>query len=212
VGVKIGPKEVCPAQDIRILGVRVDSALKWKAKLRAVEVHTIRMLSALQLITGHHMGLRNRSAPSNIRLNDMTSDGIRCECIVHTGGYQECPKRFASKLKSLQGKCLRVVAGAYKATSTEALEVETHTQPIDIAPEGRVVRTMLHMGASHARHVADKETKKIQQQMRSKRGRQVRVRKALWQSGERWMRQIGKKKAYEKEDQEERPLGRAGHA
>jgi hypothetical protein len=51
-GVKIGIKDVRPAQDIRILGVRVDSALKWKAQLRAIEAHIIRMLSALQSITG----------------------------------------------------------------------------------------------------------------------------------------------------------------
>jgi hypothetical protein len=41
--------------------------------------------------------------------------------------------------------------------------------------------------------------------MRSKRGRQARVRKTLGQSKEQWMHQIGKTKAYEKEDQEERP-------
>ena len=50
--IKIGTKEVRPAQDIRILGVRVDSALKWKAQLRAVETHAMHTLSALQSITG----------------------------------------------------------------------------------------------------------------------------------------------------------------
>jgi hypothetical protein len=46
-GVKIGIKDVRPAQDIRILEIRVDSALKWKAQLRAIEAHIMRMLSAL---------------------------------------------------------------------------------------------------------------------------------------------------------------------
>src|SRR5271156_712772 len=41
--------------------------------------------------------------------------------------------------------------------------------------------------------------------MRSKRGRQARVRKTLGQSKEQWMHQIGKTKAYEKEDRGERP-------
>jgi hypothetical protein len=36
-------------------------------------------------------------------------------------------KEVASKLKSLQGKCLRVIAGAYKIILTEALKIETHT-------------------------------------------------------------------------------------
>jgi hypothetical protein len=35
-------------------------------------------------------------------------------------------KGVVNKLKSLQGKYLRIVAGAYRATLTEALEIETH--------------------------------------------------------------------------------------
>jgi hypothetical protein len=53
------------------------------------------------------------------------------------------------------------MAGAYKAISTEALEIETHTQLINIAVKSRVARTMLNIGASQARHVIEKETKRI---------------------------------------------------
>jgi hypothetical protein len=78
---------------------------------------------------------------------------------------------MVNKLRSLQGKYLRIVAGAYKATSTEALKIETYTQPIDIALEDRVARTILRIGASRARHVIEGNTKRIRQQIRSKRGR-----------------------------------------
>jgi hypothetical protein len=64
---------------------------------------------------------------------------------------------------------------------------------------------MLRISASHARHVINKETKKIRQQMRSKRGKQARVKKTLRQSKEQWMYQIRKTKAYEEENQEKRP-------
>ena len=39
---------------------------------------------------------------------------------------------MTSKIRSIQGKALRVAIGAYKATATEALEVETNTVPIDL--------------------------------------------------------------------------------
>jgi hypothetical protein len=68
-----------------------------------------------------------------------------------------------NKLKSLQGKYLRIVAGAYKATSTETLKIETHTQLIDIALENKVAKTILRIGASHARHVIEGNTKRIRQ-------------------------------------------------
>jgi ribosomal protein L44E len=93
-------------------------------------------------------------------------------------------KGVVNKLKSLQRKYLRIVAGAYKATLTEALEIEIYTQPIDIALEDRVAKTILRIGASHARHVIEGDTKRIRQQMRSKRGRQARIRKTLGQRKE----------------------------
>ena len=39
---------------------------------------------------------------------------------------------MATKLRGVQGRCLRAVAGAYKATSAEALEAEIHVEPLDI--------------------------------------------------------------------------------
>jgi hypothetical protein len=141
--------------------MRVDSALKWKAQLRAVEAHATRMLSALQSITGSTWGY-GTGASRLIYVSMIRPAMVYGASAWYTPeAIKGARKGVVSKLKSLQGKHLRVVAGAYKVTSTEALEVETHIQPIDIALEGRVARTMLRMGASHARHVTDKETKKI---------------------------------------------------
>ena len=36
------------------------------------------------------------------------------------------------KLRTIQGRYLRAVAGAYRATSTEALEVETNVEPLEL--------------------------------------------------------------------------------
>ena len=49
-----------------------------------------------------------------------------------SGEIVQASKGMADKLRAIQGKCLRVVAGAYKATSVEALEAETHVEPLDI--------------------------------------------------------------------------------
>lgn len=64
---------------------------------------------------------------------------------------------------------------------------------------------MLHMGASQARRVVDKEAKKVRQLMRSKRRRQGRVRKMLGRRKEQGLHQIRNTKAYEKEDKKEKP-------
>ena len=41
-------------------------------------------------------------------------------------------KGMVKKLQAIQGRCLRVVVGAYRATLVEALEAETHVEPLDI--------------------------------------------------------------------------------
>jgi hypothetical protein len=163
------------------------------------------MLSALQSITGPTWGY-GTCASRLIYISMIRPAMLYGASTWYTPErIKGARKGVINKLKYIQGKYLRTVAGAYRATSTEALEIETHTQPIDIALESKVARTVLRIGASQARHVIEGDTKKIRQQMRSKRGRQARVRKTLGQIKEQWMHQIGKTKAYELEDKEERP-------
>jgi len=50
--VKLEGQRVGPKTDIRILGVRLDSALRWQAHLRAVEAKTVYIRNALYTITG----------------------------------------------------------------------------------------------------------------------------------------------------------------
>jgi hypothetical protein len=92
------------------------------------------------------------------------------------------------KLQVIQGKCLRTITGAYRATATEALEIETHTIPIDILLETQVAKTMLRLRESQASDVVRRLTKRIKQQMRSKRGKEAKTRKTLGQRKEEWLK------------------------
>ena len=50
------------------------------------------------------------------------------------------PLGVAAKLVTTQNAYLRRVAGAYKATPIAALEVETHTRPLDIELNAQMAR------------------------------------------------------------------------
>ena len=41
-------------------------------------------------------------------------------------------KTLRNALKAIQGKFLRIITGAYRATATEALEIETFIEPLDL--------------------------------------------------------------------------------
>jgi hypothetical protein len=92
------------------------------------------------------------------------------------------------KLQAIQGKYLRIITGAYRATATEALEIKTHTIPMDILLETQVAKTMLRLRESQAKNVVKRLTKRIRQQMRSKDGKQAKTRKTLGQRKEEWLK------------------------
>ena len=50
--VRLEGQSVGPKTDICILSVRLDSALRWQAYIRAVEAKAVHMINALRMITG----------------------------------------------------------------------------------------------------------------------------------------------------------------
>ena len=58
------------------------------------------------------------------------------------------PKGLAAKLQAEQNKGLRVVLGAFKATSTRRLKVEAYVPPIDLWLNGRIARYQARIDSS----------------------------------------------------------------
>jgi hypothetical protein len=65
-------------------------------------------------------------------------------------GVQGHRKGISKKLQTIQGKCLRTITGAYKATSTEALEVEAFIQPLDQHTETLAARAVARVRTTKA--------------------------------------------------------------
>jgi len=97
-------------------------------------------------------------------------------------------KGVVAKLRSIQGRALRRISGAYKATSTEALEVETNVPPIDIHLEKLVQRSVATMDARESGKVIDAATLRIRNDFMPKRGRRPKLRMTPLQLKRRWMR------------------------
>jgi len=49
--VELEEQRVGPKRDIRVLGVRLDSALRWQAHMRSVEAKAVHIVNALYTIT-----------------------------------------------------------------------------------------------------------------------------------------------------------------
>ncbi len=159
-----------PAADIRILGVRLDTALKWGAQLKAIEKQSTRTLNALKSITGSTWGMSVGPARQ-----------------VYTAMARSAVTYGANTWYTPAGL---PGASAYRATSTEALEVETNVEPIDIFLETQVAKTMLRLCEKPAGSVVQSLTRKIRQQMRSKGGREARTRKTPDHKKRAWLQEM----------------------
>jgi hypothetical protein len=119
-----------------VLGVWLDTKLRWTAYSREVQRKASAWIGALTRIAVLTWGA------SFTRARQVYSAVVR-PALAYGAGVWYIPGRdsargLAAKLLPIQNKCLRVVAGAYKATPVRALETETYTPPLDLYLDGRL--------------------------------------------------------------------------
>jgi hypothetical protein len=130
------------------LGVWLDRKLNYKAHAQAVKKKMATQTFALTRLAAKTWGC------SFERAREIYTKVIRSTIAYGASAYHQPtelygkPRGIATGLAKHQTKCLRVVAGAYKATPVRSLETETYCPPIDLylnkrvrAFEERVART-----------------------------------------------------------------------
>lgn len=188
-GVQIQGRVIRPAEAIRVLGVHIDAKLRWKHHLRAVESQATRILGAFQSISGSTWGASLQACRQLYMAVARPAITYGAHAWHTPDGCQGAQKGVVKKLRAIQARFLRVTCGAYRATSAEALEIETHIPPIGMFLDLKVARSTLRTCASQAYREAEKATQEIRRQMRSKRGRQARVRQTPGDRRREWVKQ-----------------------
>lgn len=186
---------VAPEADIRVLGVQLDSKLRWAPHMREISAKLVIRQKAMQTITGSTWG------PSLAAGRRMYSTIAR-PVLSHGAAVWYTPegikghrKGLNAKLRSTQGKALRQATGAYKATPTEALQVETNIAPIDIHLKKLVQRSITNMDSRKSGEIIEKAVRRIRNDLTPKRGRKPKLRKTPLQLKREWMEKtLGKAK------------------
>jgi hypothetical protein len=96
---------------------------------------------------------------------------------------------LAAKLQSTQNKCLRVVAGAYRATPTRTLEVETHIPPIDLYLDSRLAAFQDRLAGSEVGQLIQNTCSAIRARIRNKRGRRAKPKALGWEQKKEWAKE-----------------------
>ena len=139
--------------------------------MRSVEAKAAHIVNALRTITRSTWGCSLETSKQVYETIVRSAITYRAS-VWHTPervkGYQ---KGISAKLQKIQGKCLRTIAGAYKATSTEALEVETFTLPLDLHTEKLAARTVARIRTTKAATGIKAACDRIRRQTAGRRGR-----------------------------------------
>ena len=144
--VRLGSVEKGPSPDIRMLGVQLDSKLKWTAHTKKIKERGPGQVAALGRIAASTWGASFKGS-RQVYHAVFRSGMLYAAGVWHKReGPGQAQER--TRLGPLQNKCLRTVAGAYRATPIKRLEVETYTAPIDLQADGLALGFQLRLEAS----------------------------------------------------------------
>ena len=132
-GIRFNDEIKTPASEVRVLGVWLDTKLKWSAHIRKTVQKGAIQTGALTRLGASTWGA------SFMRSRQIYSAVIRPQLAYAAAVWHSPWEKTSSKIKSTQNKCLRTIAGAFKATPIPTLEAETFIPPIDLYMNGRVV-------------------------------------------------------------------------
>src|SRR6266487_6433040 len=127
-----------PTPVVRVLGIQLDSKLRWKAQEKAIQAKMDTQMLALQHTTASTWGATMPKARQVYQavIRSALSYGA---AIWHQPSLGK-PKGLAARLQKQQNQGLRTVLGAYKATPARMLETELYMPPLDLWLNRQVAR------------------------------------------------------------------------
>jgi endonuclease/exonuclease/phosphatase family metal-dependent hydrolase len=188
IGITIEGVTLAPKPDIRVLGLQIDTQLHWGAQLTKVEEKMQRQAAALTRVTASAWGSTLRKSrqvyTAIVRPAMMYGSNI-----WHRFDKGKVNHQIIKTLTNQQNRCLRVVAGAYKATAQRDLEAETFIPPIELHLDGLLVHSTCRTNSDVARVIED-ATAKIRHRARGTRGRPRKRKPTPTEIKSNWAKEI----------------------
>jgi len=161
-----------PSKTIRVLGTFLNQSLTPKAHLAIIQKRAPGLLLALKALTQSTWGATLKVA------RELYLRAIRP--VFSYGSLAWFPllkgvKTTNSALQSIQGRFLRVISGAYRATATEALEIETFTEPLDLYIEKTANQSLIRLALQGQGEQITAFSRYLARKTRGRRGRERRI-------------------------------------
>jgi hypothetical protein len=190
--------EQAPKASMRILGVWLDPKLNWGEHVKVVKRKMSTQTNALLRTTASTWGATFTMA------RQIYSAVVRPALAYGAAVWQPIPQRAladregehmlkepAAKLASVQNRCLRVVAGAYKATPVAALEVETFTPPLDLHIAANIAKFRLRHKQSGMEELVSRACARVRAKIQRRHTPRRTEGECRTQWAEKWLRPGG---------------------
>ena len=143
---------MAPKESARFLGVWLDRKLRWRSHLKKIKAKMETQMYALTKIAASTWGC------TLARAREVYTKVVRSAIAYGASAYhtpadpkRQAPRGIAKPLTTTQSSCLRVVAGAFRATPIRSLETETWVPPLDLYLNRRVAEFKCHV--TYAKHM-----------------------------------------------------------
>ena len=137
-------RTITPKEHIRILGIQIDTKLRWGPHLQKIEEKNATQMLAMSKLGASTWGAtfaRARQIYTSVVRPAITYGAS----VWHQRGKGDKPAEKEKRLEKLQNKALRNITGAFKKVSTETLEAEAYVPPIHITLDRLQDRSTLRL-------------------------------------------------------------------
>ena len=178
--------EVSPKAYVRVLGVEIDSKLRWGPHVRKIQSKMEHQTNALTRIATSTWGATFRKSRLVYTAVVRPALAYGSPIWFSPEGKEETKPSLIRPLETIQNRCLWTIAGAYKATPILLLESETGILPVRTHFSKLQAQYQLRKQNSPVVGLITSACERIQRQLQGSRGRTRRhpttpgVQKLAW--------------------------------
>jgi hypothetical protein len=136
-----------PVPVMRILGIHLDSKLKWGPHVNLTAAKAASHMASITRLTKSTWGATFAKARQIYAAVVRPVLAYGCPVWFSLGDERANRNRLIYPLQTVQNKCLRTITGAYKTTNVQVLEHEASVPPLDLHLE--------MMATNHVRRIED---------------------------------------------------------
>ena len=164
--------------NIKVLDIQLNFKLRWQFHVRQLQIKLITRIKIIQTLTRFtwETSMKTRRRMYTTIFKSMLTHETSVWYTSTT--IKRHKKDVIKKLRFIQNQSLRIAARIYKAIAMKTLKMKLHIFSIDLHMKKMMIKTMIRINFKMLRSAIAKTINRIQRDLKNKRERYAKLRKA----------------------------------